>query len=102
MMLEKRRGLWHNTDIKKQTKHPEGIENERRTIMNIMNYHLYANTAKMHQILAEDAGVAELRNPVFYIRTKYSYGRIDRIREKLADKWNRFWDSHKAYELIRA
>lgn len=61
--------------------------------MNIMNYHLYANGAQMPQIMAEDAGAAELRNPVFYIRTEYKYGRIQRLREKMVRRWNAFWDT---------
>lgn len=54
--------------------------------MNLMNYHLYANTAMMPQIMAEDAGAAELRNPVFYIRTEYKYGWLGRLREEFAKK----------------
>lgn len=69
--------------------------------MNIMNYHLYANTAAMQQILAEDTGVAELRNPVFYIRTKYNYGKIDQLRDKLAAKWELFWSCPRACEPSR-
>ncbi len=51
--------------------------------MNIMNYHLYANGAQMPQIMAEDAGAAELRNPVFYIRTQYKTGTVRRILQSM-------------------
>lgn len=69
--------------------------------MNLMNYHLYANTAAMAQIMAEDTGASELRNPVFYIRTEYNYSRFQKFQEKLAAKWNCFWNSHREHELCR-
>lgn len=55
--------------------------------MYLMNYHLYANTAALPQIMAEDTGAAELRNPVFYIRTRYKQGVIRSMIAKAADAW---------------
>lgn len=67
--------------------------------MNLMNYHLYANTAAMPQIMAEDAGAAELGNPVFYIRTEYKYGTFDRLRKKAAKKRHAFWNEHREKKM---
>ncbi len=61
--------------------------------MNLMNYHLYANKAALPQIMAEDAGAAELRNPVFYIRTEYKVGRVQRFLETVSAKWHGFWSA---------
>lgn len=69
--------------------------------MNLMNYHLYANAATMNQVMAEDAGAAELRNPVFYIRTEYRRSRIQQLCEKLALKWRGFWCICREKELCR-
>ncbi|MDO4297795.1 MAG: hypothetical protein Q4C59_04855 [Lachnospiraceae bacterium] len=67
--------------------------------MNLMNYHLYANTAALPQIMAEDTGAAELRNPVFYIRTEYNYGRISRLREKMTGKWHAFRNGYRGKQM---
>lgn len=60
--------------------------------MNLMNYHLYANTTALPQIMAEDTGAAELRNPVYYIRTEYRYGKIQMLCGRLAKRWHAFWN----------
>lgn len=59
--------------------------------MYLMNYHIYANKAAMPQIMAEDAGAVELRNPVFYIRTEYKVGTFSKMRALAAAKWKKFW-----------
>ena len=53
-------------------------------MMYLMNYQLYSSEARMPRILAEDAGIPELRDPVFCIRTKFRFGKIRRAR-KAAD-----------------
>lgn len=69
--------------------------------MNLMNYHLYANAATMNQVMAEDAGAAELRNPVFYIRTEYSRGRLQQLADRMARRWKDFWSTCREKELCR-
>ena len=59
--------------------------------MYLMNYHIYANRAMLPQIMAEDAGAAELRNPVFYIRTEYKIGAFGKMRILVAKRWKKFW-----------
>lgn len=50
--------------------------------MYLINYHLYANTARMNQMMAEDTGAAELRNPVDYLRTGYRAERTNRFHKE--------------------
>lgn len=69
--------------------------------MSLMNYHLYANGAKLPQIMAEDAGAADLRNPVFYIRTEYKIGKIRRFFEKIRRQWNEFWNAPLQEQAFR-
>lgn len=69
--------------------------------MYLMNYHLYANKAALPQIMAEDTGAAELRNPVFYIRTEYRLGKIRRTLDRLARSWSDFWNAPSAREVCR-
>ena len=53
--------------------------------MYLMNYHLYANEASMPRVLAEDAGAAELRDPVFCVQTDFHFrkpGWLSRLKCK--------------------
>ena len=50
--------------------------------MYLINYHLYANTARMNQMMAEDTGAAELRNPVNYLRTEYRAEKTNRFHKE--------------------
>lgn len=53
--------------------------------MYLMNYHLYANEASMPRVLAEDAGAAELRDPVFCIQTEFHFrkpGWLSRLKRR--------------------
>lgn len=51
--------------------------------MYLINYHLYANAANMPQMMAEDTGAAELRNPVNYLRTEYQAEKNGRSCKKV-------------------
>lgn len=50
--------------------------------MYLINYHLYANTANLSRILAEDTDAAELRNPVNYLRTEYRAEKTNRFHKE--------------------
>lgn len=69
--------------------------------MYLINYHLYANKASLPQIMAEDTAAAELRNPVFYIRTEYRYSRMQRAKERLSKRWADFWSTPARAEMCR-
>lgn len=47
--------------------------------MNLLNNYFFAKEITMPQIMAEDVGEAELRNPAFYTRTEYKPGIIRRL-----------------------
>ena len=43
------------------------------------------------QIMAEDTGAAELRNPVFCIQTSYRCRTLARLRTRFSSAWKGFW-----------
>ncbi|MGN0230745.1 MAG: hypothetical protein ACI4A8_00905, partial [Muribaculaceae bacterium] len=64
----------------------EALRTEKRGVfhMYLINYHLYANTANLPKILAEDTAAAELRHPVQSLLTRY-HGEITTHFRKKAD-----------------
>lgn len=47
------------------------------------NFYYDRPETRLPQILAEDAGAAELRDPVFVIRNEYNHSRFQMWREKM-------------------
>ena len=60
-----------------------------------MNFYLYntvyTEKAMLPQIMAEDTGAAELRNPVFCIQTSYRCRTLARLRTRFSSAWKGFW-----------
>lgn len=47
------------------------------------NFYYDRPETRLPQILAEDAGAAELRNPVFVVRTGYSHSKFQMWRDRM-------------------
>ena len=60
-----------------------------------MNFYLYntvyTEKAMLPQIMAEDTGAAELRNPVFCIQTSYRCRTLTRLRTRFNSACKGFW-----------
>ena len=62
--------------------------------MYLINYHLYANTANLPKILAEDTAAAELRHPVQSLRTRCQVEKRARSRKSAQTCGPEPWDQY--------
>lgn len=65
------------------------------------NFYYDRPETRLPQILAEDAGAAELRNPVFVIRTGYSHSKFQMWRDRMHRRAEQARAAREAFGMQR-